>query len=353
MLTTGEMQGKRVLLPQKDGRKGPRPPKRLGKVHAAVFSPNGRRVVGFMVKRPDIAGMVKRDDIFLALDSFELTAEGALCTAGDASFDDAARERLGLDWDACIIWVGMDVVTTQGKELGYVGDASFTPSTGVVRHYDVGDGGVSAAFVGQVRIPPKMLVGYSDGRMVVKPEAADLLPSGGIAAKAGEGYAKARIEGGKAGRKAAEATGEAVDKGSFELGRMLGKAKRRIAEARADDEPAPARELEDAKVRKVGGPAGDLPEASEGEMKTFVPRTVAKPSSSGDNGARTGRARETKVKGDKGASPSKGSAKAKARSARKPAPSTSEAIARDLGKRLGASRGMFSDFKREFDENSK
>ena len=33
--------------------------KRVGKVHNLVFSPDGKRVVGLMVKRPDIAGMVK------------------------------------------------------------------------------------------------------------------------------------------------------------------------------------------------------------------------------------------------------------------------------------------------------
>ena len=348
MLTIGQLQGKRALLPQKDGRKGPRPPKRLGKVHAAVFSPNGRRVVGFMVKRPDVAGMVKRDDLFLALDSLELTDEGVVCTAGDASFDDAARDRLGLDWDSCIIWVGMDVKTTEGKELGYVGDASFTPSTGVVRHYDVGDGGVSTALVGQVRIPPKMLVGYRDGYMVVRPEAADLLPSGGFAAKAGEGYAKARVEGGKAGKKAAKATGEAVDKGSYELGRMLGKAKRKIAEAQGPEESPTPEQAIDVRVSKVGGTAGDLPESSDDKKnRIYAPKKVAKASPSVNNGG-SRKTSKTKVKGA-----SDIPAKTVRGKGTKKSPTTSEAIAKDFGKRLGASRGMFAEFKREFDANSK
>ncbi|MCI1318610.1 MAG: PRC-barrel domain containing protein, partial [Atopobiaceae bacterium] len=47
----------------------PRHDKRLGKVHQVVFSPNGRQVVGILISRPDVAGMVKRDDVFCALDS--------------------------------------------------------------------------------------------------------------------------------------------------------------------------------------------------------------------------------------------------------------------------------------------
>ena len=58
--------------------------KRVGKVHNLVFSPDGKRVVGLMVKRPDIAGMVKRDDVFLALDSMGVIDGGLVCTRGGA-----------------------------------------------------------------------------------------------------------------------------------------------------------------------------------------------------------------------------------------------------------------------------
>ena len=42
--------------------------KRLGRIHMTVFDPDGRRVVGFLVKRPDVAGMVKRSDRLLLHD---------------------------------------------------------------------------------------------------------------------------------------------------------------------------------------------------------------------------------------------------------------------------------------------
>jgi hypothetical protein len=61
--------------------------------------------------------------------------------------------------------------------------------------------------------------------MLVAPEAAHQQLTGGVAAKAGEGYAKAKYEGKKAAAKAGKAAGEAVDKGSKALGKQLGKTK--------------------------------------------------------------------------------------------------------------------------------
>jgi len=225
MLTLSQMNGVVVYAPKGTHGKAAKTFGQLGKVHIAVFSPDGQRVVGFLVSRPDIAGMVKREDVFVALDSIAPCDGGVRVTNGEESFDDAARARLGLDWDACIIWAGMDAKTTNGKELGYVNDASFNTKTGVVESFMVGDGGMAQSLVGSVQIPASMLRGYEKGYMLVDPQAASLTLSGGVAAKAGEGYAKAKLEGKKAAAKAGKAAGEAVDKGSKALGRQIGRTK--------------------------------------------------------------------------------------------------------------------------------
>jgi hypothetical protein len=111
--------------------------------------------------------------------------------------------------------------TTKGKVLGYVGDATFDEKTGAVADFLIGDGGVAESLVGQVRVPASMLVGYERGWMLLAPEAADQQLTGGLAAKAGEATARAKIE----GAKAAEAAGDAIDKGSRALGKQLGKTK--------------------------------------------------------------------------------------------------------------------------------
>ena len=225
MLKLSEMQGVIVYAPKGSHGKAASTYVRLGKVHQAVFSPDGRRVVGFLVKRPDVAGMIKRDDTFLALDAFVACDGGVRVTRGDESYDEAACARLGLNWDTCLIWAGMDARTTDGRDLGYVSDASFNTKTGAVECFMVGGGGVAQSLVGAVKIPVELLRGYEGGYMMVAPEAAHQQLTGGMAGKAGESYARAKYEGKKAAAKAGKAAGEAVDKGSRALGRQLGKTK--------------------------------------------------------------------------------------------------------------------------------
>ena len=107
MLKVSELVGRRVLLAKKpktakDGTVTERFQK-LGKVHNAVFSPGGKLVIGLMVKRPDVAGVVKRDDAFVALDSFALDGANVMVTRPEDGMDAAAVRRLGVDWDSCII----------------------------------------------------------------------------------------------------------------------------------------------------------------------------------------------------------------------------------------------------------
>lgn len=198
----------------------------MGEIHQVVFSPDGRRVVGYLVRRPDAVGMIRRDDVFVALDSCVANDVG-LVVAGKDGLDDAARERLQLDWDACIIWCGMDARTSDGKELGWVSDVEFYPKSGKVSKFFIGDGSVAKSLVGNVVIPGELLRGYKDGYLVVDPKAAYLELDGGLAAKAGEGYARAKYEGKQAAKKVGKAAGSAVEKGAYGLGSMLGKAKKK------------------------------------------------------------------------------------------------------------------------------
>ncbi|MCI1665768.1 MAG: PRC-barrel domain-containing protein [Atopobiaceae bacterium] len=342
-----QLMGVRVYKPlperkrlKKDGTE--RKPDKLGKVHNMVFTPDGRKLAGLMVKRPDVAGMVKREDLFMGIDSFEACDLGLMCTRGDDSFDDAARARLGLDWDRCIIWAGMDVVTPDGRELGYVTDISFDGKDGSVGIVYVTDGSISTGLVGAVEVPIDMVKGYdSHQRMVVANEAADLALSGGLAAKAGEGYAKMKIAGKEAGEKAGKKASEAVDKGSYALGRAMGKAKRAIEDATADDdapmaEPVPAADVHvgaPAVMGEIRPPKGD-PTSS---TTTYVVDEVAKPAAVVDNGG-NGKA------APKSSSPSSGNEAKKKQS---------QDVAKAIGHQFGKTRGMFSAFKKEFEENSK
>lgn len=294
----GQLVRTRVFVPGKVSRKqakaGEQPePKRYGKVHNLVFSPDSRRVVGIMVRRPDVAGMVKQDDRFVPLDCIEFHEGGLLCAGTKESFDEEACKRLDLDLDSCIIWEGADVICASGKFLGYVMDASFDVATGDVDCFCANEGNAAGGLVGYFEIPAAWVVRYDKGRMIVRDAAADLELSGGLAAKAGEGYAHAKDEAKKATAKFDDAAAKAVDKGSHGLGKMIGKAKRKVQEAKES--------YDEAAGTTVEGPAT----AGNG---------VASSSTSADNGAK---------------------------------------VAHAVGEQLGKTKGMFSGFLREFKEASK
>lgn len=186
----------------------------VGKVRQVVCSPKGDQVVGLLVRRPDVAGMVKRPDAFVALDSISTCDQGLVVMRdrNKQGMDQEAIDRLGLDWDACILWTGMDAKTTDGKELGWVDDIEFDAKSGRVRSFFVGDGSVAKSLVGSVVIPANMLRGYDKGFMLVDPAAARLALNGGLAAKAGESYARTRHEGKKVAAKAAKTVGKRLGK---------------------------------------------------------------------------------------------------------------------------------------------
>ncbi len=381
-----DFSGKKVRAPKKpkkskDGELVEKTSK-LGKVHMAVFSPDSSQLVGFLVKRPDFAGVVARDDVFLAWDSFKVEEKYLLVTRPDDGLDDKARERLGIDWDRCVMWSGMDAQTVEGENLGYVSDAEFDLGTGNVLKYFVGDGGISRALVGSFEIAPSIIKGYSKGKMIVDTGGEKLELDGGFAATAGESYARAKAGAAEAGEKAGKAAGEAVDKGAYELGRMLGKAKRAIADATEDEEKpveqAPAIEAADVHVsepvQKLRASEDEREEAPE--PKTYAPaddgNVVVRQETAGGDMPEAHAEKGTKDDAPSGSDASAAAPKAKTASAKTGAGATTtpsskassstkkkssatdgEKAARAVGKQIGRMGKMFSDFKDEYDKASK
>lgn len=215
---------------RKDGT--PRDPKKIGKVHFPVFSPDGLRVVGFMVSPPDVVGMIKQPDRFVARDVIRIYEGVFAVPDAKDSFDAAAAKRLGVDLDACIIWTGMDAVTVSGKALGYCADAEFDPKTGKVSMFSLTSGMAASALVGTIDMPASYLKGYSNGAMVVDDEAANIAFSGGVAAKAGEASAKigVKVRSGaesldQKGADAIKRSSATMEKGGRALGKQIGKTR--------------------------------------------------------------------------------------------------------------------------------
>lgn len=229
-MRTKDIQGVKLYrIPAEDKRTRkdgtPRDPKRLGRVHFAVFTPDGRRVVGFMVTPPDVAGMIKQPDRFVALDALKVYEGVFAVTDRRETYDAAAAKRLGIDLDACIIWVGMDVKTESGTSLGYCADAAFDARTGAVKSFSITTGSTATALLGTVEMPASALRGYAASTMIVDDAVAYLEPSGGAAAKAAETTAKIGAKVSEGARVLDEKGSAAVEKGSRALGRQLGRTR--------------------------------------------------------------------------------------------------------------------------------
>jgi uncharacterized protein YrrD len=250
MLTTREVKGVRVCRPARAGRELtkdglPRHGRRIGKVFKTVFSPDGLKVVGFIVRQPDFLWMFKRPERFLSLDAFDVQNGFVIPTKGAASWDEKAIKRLGLDFDTCILWEGIEVKTSDGRELGFVDDISFDEHTGELNSLFLDDGIASRALVGMVEIPADLMVGYKKGVLIVEPQAAELLPQGGVAAKAGEATAKASQNVRDVQEKASDAAAEGIEAGQRGIGKLITRTKNMVTdtvdsyreESGANDEP--------------------------------------------------------------------------------------------------------------------
>lgn len=279
-LSVSQLLNLKVYAPRKGNEDASR---RIGKVRRFVFHPTEKRVIGVIIKRPDVALMFHRPDQFIAIDRLEVVEDGLLADLSRAATDQAACKRLGVEWAKCLLWLGMEIVTEDGQALGRVGDITFEPTSGRVVSIRRNEGATARWLLGVEEVPASLIRGFrfgvgskmadyqnedaggdggeSDaevenyGAILVANEVRDLDPQGGLAEKAGAASVRAAQKGketlnrvkeqgaevaGKAADKAKEVarekTGvsmdnlgekaeEAINKGAFATGRQLGRAR--------------------------------------------------------------------------------------------------------------------------------
>ena len=224
--------------------------------------------MGFLVKRPDVALMFHRGDVFVPLDGFTWQDGSIVLRADDDATGRAAARRLGIDVDACVVWSGLPVMTAAGAKLGYVGAVVIESDSGLVESVIVSEGVASSAMLGTTRIPVSMVQGFRTGigepllaygeldeddleridpsmlgALLVTEEALQVEAKGGVAEKAGQVTAVAADKASQATALAAEkahsaaeaakpvmdsaakAAGEAIHKGAFATGRQIARSK--------------------------------------------------------------------------------------------------------------------------------
>ncbi len=239
-----ELRGKPVYDLDKKGQ----PTKRIGKVRHFIFHPRARKVVGFTVKRPDVALMAHRSDVFVAVDGFDVQDGKLFITSAKAATGNAALKRLGVKWDECLMWQNMPLMTEDGRRCGYVGDVLFDTTSGQVKKVVAERGAAVDVLLGSADLPVEMIRGFKlgvgdalncddgedflSGAIIVQPEALSVGTAGGLAERAGAASAVVSNKASNVAEKvkpkasaAAEKAGNAVNDGAFKLGVQISKTK--------------------------------------------------------------------------------------------------------------------------------
>ena len=222
LVTSRDIRKLRVV----GGKKGT---KRIGKVKSCVFHPTERRCIGFIVKRPDLLWMFHRKDIFVALDGFDFV-DGRIRIKPDAPTSGHAICRaMGLDWDKCVLWEGLPIMTADETAVGFVSNITFDIETGQVEAVEASNGATAKLLLGTLEVPASCIAGFKHGMgadlavkedsreagekvvfkgaILVSDDVWELSPEGGWAEAAGKFTAKA----GARARETAAAAKEAAD----------------------------------------------------------------------------------------------------------------------------------------------
>ena len=245
LMTNDELRGVRVL----GGKNGT---SHIGKVRRLVFHPRERRVVGFIVKRPDLALMFHRKDLFVSINGFDIVDGRVVVRQAPDATDKGACKALGIDWDTCVMWEGLPLMTESGETLGMVGTVTFDRATGAISTVTADAGATANTLLGTRVIPASYIKGFRRGigvalvqqdaagaeqdedeielgAILVSDEAMKLVAEGSVAEKAGAATAvavnKVNTTVKPAVTNAAKATTQAVGKGVRAVGKRAEETK--------------------------------------------------------------------------------------------------------------------------------
>lgn len=288
LITTNELTGVRVL----GGKTGT---KRIGKVRRFVFHPKEKRCVGFIVKRPDLLWMFRRKDKFVSIEGYDLVDGRIVIRNVPEATDRAACKALGVDWDSCVLWIGLPVMTEDGQVFGTVGNVTFNRLTGAIDSFDTDSGATANALLGKRTIPANLIKGFRRGMgvalaqtgaegaqeehavlgaILVADEVKQIAAEGGVAEKAGAATAiavdKVQTTVDKAKpvvSEAAKKTGEVVNKGAYATGRQISKSKTMFSDFKEEyDKARGPKPVKSEAIEKTGGSA-QTPAKSTGAAK--------------------------------------------------------------------------------------
>ena len=194
--------------------------KKIGRLHHFIFTQN--KCVGVLVKRPDVALMFHRKDIFAPLAAINFQTRTIIL---DADYEKQGNEFLKqskIKLTQTFVYDGMTVQCESGRVLGCI-DSVVCSSGGQISSIQISDGATSDKLLGLRTLPAELLIGMKSGTgaarlvstdggedegvgvFVVKDEAENVKLKGGATQKLAVGTIKAK-------NKAAETAVKAKDK---------------------------------------------------------------------------------------------------------------------------------------------
>lgn len=219
--------------------------------------------------------MFKRKDGFVPFDGYDIV-DGRICMDDNAETSGrAVCKRLGIEWDKCVMWLGMPIVVEEGRTIGRVGNVIMNQKTGEVQAIETDSGATANTLLGKRAIPAEMIIGFRTGMgddlatrdangknknddegfrgsILVDDNALSLELEDGLAEKAGKTTAiatdkasKAAAAASKSASKAAKKTGEVVNKGAYAAGKQIGKTQGMFAAFKAEYDKARSEDDED------------------------------------------------------------------------------------------------------------
>ena len=334
MLETKNLHKLKVFVSTKKGRV-----KKYGKVHCLVFHPSKPKAVGLMVKRPDAAMMVQRKDRFVSLDKVGFTEDGDILVELDdrSAWDKDAAKALGVDLDLCIIWDGMAVRNLQGEELGIISNIVIGDDLRIAS-IDVSSGDVNRLILGSADIALERLRGYDPQlqAIVADVEKGEVVAAGGVAAKAGEAWAKGTHKISQGQEAVSSKAAENIEETAYAAGEAIGAIKERAS--------AKAEELQlKEKGSELGSKAGEAINTGAYKLGQALGSLKAKGEASSS---------AAPVKEESASKPQAAQGPARA-AAEDEDDSVLDNAAAALGSQLRKTRGMFSAFNEEFDQASR
>ena len=293
LITNDELRGVRVL----GGKQGT---SAIGKVRRMVFHPRERRVVGFIVKRPDLMLMFHRKDMFVSLQGFDIVDGRIVVRQTPDACDKGACKALGIDWNSCVMWEGLPLITESGETLGMVGTVTFDRNTGAISTVEADAGATANTLLGKRIIPASLIKGFRRGigvaladqhdpsaeqdeeeveygAILVADEAKSLAAEGSVAEKAGAATAvavnKVNTTVKPAVTNAAKTTTQVVGKGVRAVGKRAGETKDAFSEFKDE-------------YRKARGDVGDKGDASSAKKGASAGSSVKKATPQAKGGAK-------------------------------------------------------------------